>query len=109
MTGDVATAFRQRLETWIAALTFEEKSLVLDWVEKALASPDDEDHIDRGLLEGCINGDVEISVRAGEVMFGLTAQGHDRVGQLLLSSLEARHSLKSIAGGAAVDEPKDPQ
>lgn len=91
-------------------MSFEDKQKVLDWVEEALDHVRDEDHTAGGLVAGCIDGTIEIAgVKDGKVMFKLTEAGQAEVENVLMASPEARHYLKSITGGAAVDEPKDPQ
>lgn len=111
MSGDLAATFRQRLETWIAPLDHADKVLVLDWVDKALESdPNADDNVTVGLIAGCIDGSFEIAgVRDGEVMFRLSAAGMSEVDDWMMNSADARRYLKSITGGAAVDEPKEPQ
>lgn len=88
----------------------DDQRAMLNWLEGAIAALDrDPDGLDATILRALWDGVFDMTVRDGEVRFRLTAQGHELANNALLNDAEMRHYYQSLAKGAAVDEPKDPQ
>jgi hypothetical protein len=87
-----------------------DQRLMLEYLEHAIdALATEPEGLDATILRSLWDGNFEMTVRGGAVRFRLTTKGHELAESALLNDAEMRHYYQSLAGGAAVDEPKDPQ
>lgn len=88
----------------------DEQLVAIQWIERAIDSLESSDEdLDAALLAGLMDGTFELNVEAGEVRFRLTSSGHEKAKDALMNDAEMRRFYQSLAGGAAVDEPKRKQ
>jgi hypothetical protein len=97
-----------RLEQMLATVREADKVAVLNWLERAVDAPPDS--MDFGLFVNCLTGDFELlGIKDGSPEFRLTVKGDQAARDALMNDPEMRQFYARLSGGAAVDEPKDPQ
>ena len=101
---------RQRITEILDALPASDKPIVRRWIESTLVAIEDSDEIDTGLLEACLNGQLNVAVSptTGDLTFALTPRGLDMATRSICENRSTRDVMRSL-GSNLVEPPKRAQ